>query len=208
MNAGSEGRYVVNSQKSPEEIPESTSKVFGWPSAGSQNERGQGGPFRRILPGMVIGASDVDPALVLTATVAGATYQYSLLWAVLLSVPFLLAVFAVSARIGFETRQGLLDLLRGNYGRSVALGCAAIVVVINMAMIVADLMAVTDAFSIILQLPRMFFIAAVAFSVWYILIFRDFRKITHALVLLCLPLFTYVAAAVLARPDWRQVIGQ
>jgi len=53
----------------------------------------------------------------------------------------------------------------------------------------------------------MFFIVAVAFSVWYILIFRDFRKITHALVLLSLPLFTYVAAAVLAHPDWRQVIS-
>jgi Mn2+/Fe2+ NRAMP family transporter len=207
MNAGSEGRYVVNSQKSPEEMPEPTPKVFGWPSAAKQNEQGKGGPFRRILPGMVTGASDVDPALVLTATVAGATYQYSLLWAVLLSVPFLLAVFAVSARIGFETRQGLLDLLRGSYGRSVALACAGLVVVINMAMIVADLMAVTDALSIILQLPRMFFIMAVAFTVWYILIFRDFRKITHALVLLSLPLFTYVAAAVLARPDWRQVIG-
>jgi Mn2+/Fe2+ NRAMP family transporter len=156
---------------------------------------------------MVTGASDVDPALVLTATVAGATYHYSLLWSVLLSVPFLLAVFAVSARIGFETRQGLLDLLRQHYGRQIALACAAVVVLINSAMIVADLMAVTDALSIILQLPRMFFVAVVAFSVWYILIFRDFRKITHALVVFSLPLFTYVAAAVLARPDWRQVIG-
>ncbi|HET7871292.1 MAG TPA: divalent metal cation transporter, partial [Terriglobales bacterium] len=165
------------------------------------------GRFRRLVPGLVTGASDVDPALVLTATVAGATYQYSLLWSVLLSVPFLLAVFAVSARIGFETRQGLLDLLRQHYGRNVALACAAVVVLINMAMIVADLMAVTDAFSIILHLPRMFFIAVVAFSVWYILIFRDFRKITHALVVLSLPLFIYVAAAILARPDWRQVIG-
>jgi Mn2+/Fe2+ NRAMP family transporter len=47
----------------------------------------------------------------------------------------------------------------------------------------------------------------VAFSVWYILVFRDFRKITHALVVLSLPLFIYLAAAILARPDWRQVIG-
>ena len=163
--------------------------------------------FGRILPGMVTGASDVDPALVLTATVAGATYRYSLLWAVLLSIPFLLAVFAVSAKIGFETRKGLVDLVRSHYGRKVALACAALVVAINMAMIVADLMAVTDAFSIIMQLPRMFFIAAVAFSVWYVLIFRDYRKITHALVLLALPLFIYVAAALLANPNWQQVIS-
>ena len=207
MNAGLEGRCAVNSPKSPEELPDGGNKVLRWPATQPQGKAGRGGPFRRILPGMVTGASDVDPALVLTATVAGAAYHYSLLWAVLLSVPFLLAVFAVSARIGFETRQGLVDLLRGHYGRSVALACAGLIVVINMAMIVADLLAVTDAFSIVLQLPRMFFIVAVAFSVWYILIFHDFRKITHVLVLLSLPLFVYVAAAVLAHPDWRQVIG-
>lgn len=156
---------------------------------------------------MVAGASDVDPALVLTATLAGVTYHYSLLWSVLLCIPFLLTIFSVSARIGRESRQGLVDVLRSHYGRIVALACAAIIVTINMAMIIADMMAVTDAFSIIMELPRMYFIAAVAFSVWYILIFRDYRKITRSLVLLSLPLFVYVAAALLAHADWKHVIS-
>ena len=155
---------------------------------------------------MVTGAADVDPTLVITATVAGAAFGYSLLWAVLLCIPFLLAVFAVSSRIGFETRQGLVDLLRAKYGRNMALGFAGMIVLINMVMIVADLMAVTDAFSIITQLPRMFFIAAIGFVVWWILIFRDYRKITNALVLLSLPLFLYVVAAILAHPDWPHVV--
>ncbi|HET6933480.1 MAG TPA: divalent metal cation transporter [Candidatus Angelobacter sp.] len=197
----------MNSPRSHSELAGGQQKVLRWPGGQAQTTLGPGGPFRRIIPGMVTGASDVDPALVLTATVAGATYQYSLLWSVLLCVPFLLAVFAVSARIGFETRQGLVDLLRSHYGKTLAFVCAGVIVAINMAMIVADLMAVTDAFSIIMQLPRMFFIAAVAFSVWYILIFRDYRKITHALVLLSLPLFIYVAAAIVAHPDWKQVIS-
>ncbi len=178
-----------------------------WPAPqNNPADRPPGGFLQRILPGIVTGASDVDPALVLTATVAGATYRYSLLWAVLLCIPFLLAVFSVSARIGLESRQGLVDLLRTHYGRKVALACAMIVVVINMAMIVADLLAVTDAFSIIMALPRMYFIAAVAFSIWYILLFRDYRRITQMLALLSLPLFVYVAAAVMAHPDWKQVI--
>jgi Mn2+/Fe2+ NRAMP family transporter len=165
------------------------------------------GRFRRVLPRIVTGALDVDPALIITAAVAGAVFQYSLLWSVLLCVPFLLSVFSVSARIGFETRQGLVDLLRSQYGRKAALACAAVVVAINMAMIVADLMAVTDAFSILTFLPRMYFITAVVFSVWYILIFRDYRKITQAMVLLSLPLFIYVAAAVLCHANWSQVIS-
>ena len=162
--------------------------------------------LQRTLPGIVTGATDVDPALVLTATVVGAAYQYSLLWAVLLCVPFLLAVFSVSARIGMESRKGLVDLLRSHYGRSIALGCAALIVLINMAMIVADLMAVSDGFGLIMEMPRMYFIAAGAFSVWYILIFRNYRRITQSLALLALPLFIFVPAAIMAHPAWGQVI--
>ena len=187
---------------------DSEQNVLRWPKLDSDEQHPKSpSALRQIIPRMVTGTSDVDPALVLTAVVAGATYHYSLLWSVLLCVPFLLAVFAVSARIGNETRKGLVDLLRGNYGRKMAVICAGLIVVINMAMIVADLMAVTDAFSMLMQLPRMFFIAAVAFLVWYILLFRDYRKITHAMVLLSLPLFIYVPAAILAHPNWKLLIS-
>lgn len=206
MNAGLKGTCAVSFQRSPRSAAPKLEKLVRWP-APVDNSGNSRGFLQRILPGMLTGASDVDPALILTATVAGASYRYSLLWSVLLSIPFLLAVFSVSARIGLESRRGLVDLLRSNYGRKVALACALTVVVINMAMIVADLMAVTDAFSIIMGMPRMYFIAVVAFSVWYILIFRDYRRITQKLVLLALPLFIYVAAAVLAHPAWKQVIS-
>lgn len=154
-----------------------------------------------MLPGFVTGAADVDPAMVLTATVAGAAYGYNLLWVVLLCVPFLMTIFAVSSRLGYQTRKGLVDLLRENYGHRVALGCAVLVVVINLAMILADLMAVSDALGIILGQKRTYFVAVVAFSVWYILIFHDYRRITRALIILALPLFAYVAAALIAAPS-------
>jgi Mn2+/Fe2+ NRAMP family transporter len=156
---------------------------------------------KRLSPGIVTGTADVDPALVLTATVAGAAYHFSLLWVVVLCVPFLITVFSVSGRLGFETRQGLVDLLRQNYGRRVAIACAVLIVAINLAMIVADLMAVSAAFSIILGPKRYFFIALVAFSVWYILIFHDYRRFTRTLLWLSLPLFIYVVAAVVAAPS-------
>jgi Mn2+/Fe2+ NRAMP family transporter len=162
--------------------------------------------FRRAAPGLVTGAADVDPSLVISATVVGAVFGYSLLWVVALCVPFLLAVFAVSGRIGSETRRGLVELLRTSYGRSVAIACVAVIVIINMAMLVADLMAVTDALSIVLDQRRIFFVAAVAFAVWYILIFSDYVKITHALAFLSLPLFVYVLAMVLSKPDIDQIV--
>jgi Mn2+/Fe2+ NRAMP family transporter len=158
------------------------------------------------VPGLVTGASNVDPSLVLTATVAGATFGYGLLWVVVLCVPSLEAIFGASARLGYETRKGLVDLLRENYGRHLALACAGVVILINMAMIIADLMAVSDALSIILGHRRIYFVATVAFSVWYILIFRNYRKVTDVLLYLSLPLCVYVVAAIVSAQNPTEIL--
>src|SRR6201990_1185351 len=90
----------------------------------------------RTMPGIIAGAADLDPAAVLTATVAGASFGVSLGWVVVLCVPVLFSVFAVSSRIGQETKKGLIELIREHYGRKMALVIALLIVVVNMAMIV------------------------------------------------------------------------
>ncbi len=180
-------------------------QVLRWSTA-QQTGRRQDDRLRRLLLKIVQGAAHANPALVLTASIVGATYRYSLLWCVLIAAPVLITLFSVSARIGSQTHRGLVDLLRSYYGRPTALLCAAVILVMNTAMIVANLMAVTDAFSILLQLPRMFFIAAAAFSVWYILIFRDYRGVARVMAVIALPLFLYIGAALLSKPPWTIVI--
>jgi len=171
--------------------PEPTSGILLW--------------FSRLGPGIVTGAADVDPSLVITASVAGAAFSYGLLWVVVLCLPFLIATFAVTGRIGHETHKGLVDLLREHHGRAWAVMCAAVIVFINMAMIIADLMAVSDAISIILAQKRLVFTAVTAFSVWYVLIFQDYKKITRVLLWLALPLFLYVAAAAVSVKSWGEL---
>lgn len=195
-------------RKSRKGTPEDRGKLLPWkppvlqpPPPSPAGITGVSDWFGRIAPGIVTGTADVDPALVLTATVAGAAYGYSLLWVVVLCFPFLITIFAVSSRIGYETRRGLVHLLRQNYGKTVAIVCAMVIVAINLAMIVADLMAVSDALAVILGQKRYFFIALVAFSVWYILIFHDYRRFTRTLLWLSLPLFVYVIAAFMAAPS-------
>jgi len=53
------------------------------------------------------GRADLDPAGSLTATVAGASFGYSLGWVVVLCVPVLFSVFCRPPRgSGTETRRG------------------------------------------------------------------------------------------------------
>jgi Mn2+/Fe2+ NRAMP family transporter len=150
------------------------------------------------MPGIVAGAADLDPAAVLTATVAGATFGLSVAWVVLLSLPVLKSVFSVSARIGHESRKGLVELTREHYGRSAGFALALGVVVVNLAMIVGDLVAVAEAAGRIMDQPGIFFLAGIAFFIWYLLLLGHFEKITLWMGGLSLVLLAYVVAALLA----------
>src|SRR5712691_77534 len=151
--------------------------------------------MKRILPGIIAGAADLDPAAVLTATVAGASFGYSVGWVVLLCVPVLFSVFAVSSRIGSETKKGLVELVRENYGRKIAFSIALLIVAVNMIMIIGDIVAVSDSVSLLTATPRAFFLAPIGFTVWYVLILGNYEKATRALGILTLLLIAYVAAA-------------
>jgi len=63
--------------------PRSPTGQQGGPQPGTSGEGRSRGFWQNLVPGIVTGAADVDPALVLTATVAGSLYGYSLLWVVL-----------------------------------------------------------------------------------------------------------------------------
>lgn len=147
------------------------------------------------MPGIISGAADLDPAAVLTATVAGAGFGYSLGWVVLLCIPVLHTVFAVSSRIGQETSRGLIDLVREQYGRHKAIVLAALILVVNLAMIIGDTVAVADSCSLVTGQPRVYFLAVIAFMVWYLLILGSYQKTTKALGLVSLILIGYVIAA-------------
>jgi Mn2+/Fe2+ NRAMP family transporter len=156
------------------------------------------GFFRGLLhslPGIIAGAADLDPAAVLTATVVGATFGLSIAWVVLISFPVLKTVFAVSARIGRDTRRGLIELVRIRYGSGRAKLMALGMVVVNMAMVIGDIYAVSDAASLVLLQRRAMFIAVVGFVIWYVLIVSDFRKVTRTLGALTLVLLAYILAA-------------
>ena len=149
----------------------------------------------RVLPGVIAGAADLDPAAVLTATVAGASFGYSLGWVVILCVPVLFTVLSVSSRIGRQTGKGLIELVREHHSRRAAVILALLVVAVNLAMIIGDIVAVGDSLSLITLFPTKHFLGLVAFTVWYVLILGDYQKTTKVLGSLTLILTTYVVAA-------------
>lgn len=67
-------------------------------------------------PGFLIAAAFIGPGTVTTATLAGANFGYTLLWAVLFSVVATLILQEMSARLGIASGTGLAECLNNQIG--------------------------------------------------------------------------------------------
>ena len=61
--------------------------------------RGPRGWLRDLGPGLITGAADDDPSGIVTYSQAGAAFGYALGWSVVLTLPFMVAVQEISARL-------------------------------------------------------------------------------------------------------------
>src|SRR5579884_4023762 len=66
----------------------------------------------RLGPGLITGAADDDPSGIATYSQAGSQFGLNLLWPMLVAYPLMVAVQAVSARVGRVTGQGLAHNLK------------------------------------------------------------------------------------------------
>ena len=81
--------------------------------------------LRQLRAGLTTGAADDDPSGIATYSQAGAQFGFSMLWTVVFTLPLMVAIQMVSARIGFITGRGLTANIRERFQRWVLLRKAA-----------------------------------------------------------------------------------
>jgi manganese transport protein len=74
----------------------------------------------RFGPGALVAAAFIGPGTVTTATLAGATHGYDLLWALTFSLVATLVLQEMAARLGLVTGQGLGEAVRRRFTRPAA----------------------------------------------------------------------------------------
>ncbi len=164
-------------------------------------------PWWKVLgPGIVSGASDNDPTTVASLAVIGSTTVYGLSWLVLLIIPMLSVVQAISAQVGLETNTGLEEAVRKRYGKGWALLALVSVLIVNVITLAADLEGGGAALSLMVRLDYRWFVIPLAAGAGFMLILGNYRKIQRVLIYVPLVFLGYVAAAFLARPQWRDVL--
>lgn len=163
--------------------------------------------FHRIIPSIIAGGADNDPAGIATYSISGAQYGYHQLWLLMLSTPMLVAVQAMCARLGDVKGRGLMMIIKEHYPPVVVYVSAGILIIANTTTLGADLAGVSEAVGLVTKTSYIWWVVPIAVFVWAIVVFKNFRLIERYLLLLSFVYLAYVVSVFLSRPALNEVLG-
>jgi len=157
-------------------------------------------------PGLVTGAADDDPSGIATYSQTGAMFGYSQMWLALFSYPFMTVVQEMCGRIGLVTGDGLTGAIRKNFSKRILWMAVAVLVMANTINIGADLGAMASALQLIVPLPYVPLLFAMAFGTLMLQILVPYPTYARFLKYLALSLLAYVGVAFMVKVDWLVVL--
>ena len=163
--------------------------------------------WHNLGPGLTTGASDDDPSGIATYSQTGAAYGFQLLWLAGFTFPLMAIVQEMCARIGLVTGRGLAGNIRIHFPKWVLYICTALLFFANTLNIGADIGAMAKATQLIF--PSISFgtlIFGFAIVSLGLQIFVSYEKYARYLKYLALILLSYIAAAVMVKLDYKDLI--
>src|SRR3990167_5739664 len=150
--------------------------------------------WKSMGPGLITVASDDEPSGIATYTIAGAKYGLASLWMALFTLPLMIAIQEMSARIGRVSNQGLAGNMKKHYPRWLLLSIASLIVTVNTINIGADMSGMAQSLAIIMPFPERITAIIITVAILLITVLLPYQKIFSIFKWLALSLFVYVFA--------------
>lgn len=194
-----ENNSEIQKQEDATRITEGGEKA---PSAGQKTNF-----LLRVLgPGFLAGMAGNDASAVTSYSVDGATTGYGHLWLMLLATPLYQAVQYACAKIGRITQKGLAEILREHYSPWIAGFASLVLIVANVALTSADLVAIGSGFQLITGINWLWFIIPIALVLWFLTVYESFETIKKIFIVMSLVFVTYIVTAIFAKANWGSVL--
>jgi NRAMP (natural resistance-associated macrophage protein)-like metal ion transporter len=161
--------------------------------------------MRQLGPGLITGAADDDPSGIATYSQAGAQFGNAMLWTLVFTLPLMVAIQIVSARIGYVTRQGLAANIKTSFPRPVLLGVVGMLLVANTLNLSADIAAMAEALWLLLGGSAHVYAVTFGLLCLVLQVFLPYQSYVRWLKWLTLALLAYVAVVFSLHLDWWQV---
>lgn len=166
----------------------------------------QDNPIKRFLdrlgPGLITGASDDDPSGIGTYSQAGSALGYATLWTAIVTLPLMVVVQHICAKIGMVSGRGLAGVLNHYYSKKLLYPAVVGLVIANTINAGTDIAAIAAAINMFLPIPISAMVIPIALAIVVLQIWGSYRLIVRIFKWLTVSLFAYVIAAFLAKPDW------
>ena len=169
--------------------------------------------LKQVGPGAVVAAAFIGPGTVTTCTVSGASYGYTLLWALLFSTISVIVLQSMASKLGIVKKVGLGEALREKYtGKGVRILLAILVIgavfIGNVAYetgnISGGILGLQAIWPSLGKIPVAIFVFAVAAGLLLSGKYDIVEKVLTALVVLMGVLFLITAIAV--KPNFGEVL--
>lgn len=170
--------------------------------------------LKNIGPGALVAAAFIGPGTVTTCTLSGASYGYTLLWAMLFSTIATIVFQEMASRVGIVTQMGLGEALRERYQHKKGILIFVIILVIA-AIFIGNIAYETGnitggAMGTNLVFPEIsipwwsVIVGAIAFALLASGSYKVVEKILMALVIIMSVVF--ISTAIVSQPDWGGVL--
>ncbi len=172
------------------------------------NKEAPGG--RRVLRtlglGLITGAADDDPSAIGTYASAGASIGPAFLWTAPVTFPMMCAVVYLSAKLGQVSGKGIFQVIKDHYPRWILYPALIGVLIGNTIEAGADIGGMSAALGVLIPVPLPFIIVPITVLILVLQIWGSYELIRNIFRWLALTLLAYGGAAILAKPDLREVI--
>jgi Mn2+/Fe2+ NRAMP family transporter len=176
-------------------------RLAGWGKA-SRSWRGRALLFLAVVgPGIITSNVDNDAGGISVYSQAGAMYGYALLWSL---IPMTIALYVTEemcARMGVVTGKGLSDLIREEFGFRPTFFLILAGLIVDMGNVAAEFAGVA-ASTQILGISKYISVPLAAIFVWILVLRGTARAVEKIFLAACVLYLSYVASAILAKPDW------
>jgi NRAMP (natural resistance-associated macrophage protein)-like metal ion transporter len=173
----------------------------------TQNSQIRPAWLRRVGTGIITGAADDDPSAIGTYASAGAKFGLGFLWVAPVLLPMMVVVVYLSAKLGRVYGKGLVAAIRDQYPAWVLYPIMLGAFAGNIIEAAANLGGIGAALALLVPIPVTLIVLIVAAAILLMQIFGSYGFLRRVFRWLALALLAYVGAAVLARPDLRDVVA-
>ena len=157
---------------------------------------------KTIGPGFITGVADDDPSGLATYAQTGALFGLNQLWMTVYSLPLMIAVQEMCARVGMTTGKGIAGVIKNHYSKKLLFVAVLLLSIANIINIGADLGAMGQATSLISPLSfgvSLIFITAFTLATSILIPYHLYAKI---LKYFASTVLSYIVAAFFVKQDW------